>query len=276
MKTSILQTALQRLLQPLIRLLLRQGMTYDEFAEVARRTYVDVAARDFQIEGRKQTIARVAMLTGIQRKEVSRLQKLSQEGNEALDSNYNRGARITSGWRRDSEFTSAGKPKSLTIDGEASFASLVKRYSGDLPYRAVLDELLRTGVVVMTEDDTVMLINEAGYIPSDSEAEQINILGQATADLLETITHNINPDSSETRLQLTVAYDNLSSEAVSQFKAIAQQDGFTLLKQFDTWLAEHDRDSNEGVEIDADRNRAGVGIYFFQEPVSQTGGDTLT
>lgn len=276
MNSTIIQNALQRLLRPLVRLLLRHGMTYDEFAEVARRSYVDVASRDFQIEGRKQTIARVAMLTGIQRKEVSRLQKLQDEGNEKIESNYNRGARITSGWRRDDLFSNIGQPRSLPVEGEDSFATLVKKYSGDLPHRAVLDELLRTGVVAVDADDLVTLINEAGYVPTESEAEQINILGQATADLLETITHNINPESTDKRLQLSVAYNNLPDEAVTQFKAMAQSDSFELLKQFDTWLAEHDRDTNAAITGEGERNRAGVGIYFFQEPVDQAGGDTLT
>ena len=274
METTVIQSALRKLLSPLIRLLIRLGMSCDEFTEIARRSYVEVATRDFQLDGRKQTISRVSMLTGIQRKEVSRLQKLIDSGETSLDSAYNRGARITSGWRRDPEFSSRGRARSLPLDGENSFAELVRKYSGDLPYRAVLDELLRAGVVDKGRGNTIRLSNEAGYIPSASETDQLNILGNASADLLETMTHNIHPDTTEKRLQLTVDYDNLPLEAVEKFKVMAQRDGFALLKQFDEWLSARDRDTNLSVIPVNDRHRAGVGIYFFQEPVLQTEGDT--
>ena len=260
---NILSQALKRLLTPLVRILLRHGMSFDEFVEVAKRTYVEVADREFTLEGRKQTIARVAMLTGIQRKEVSRLKQ--QIGEEAidLDSAYNRGVRITSGWRRDPVFSAAGRPLPLSLEGEVSFSALVKRYSGDLPVRAVLDELRRTGVIERRQDQ-VVLVNDAGYVPSAAEEEQLNILGIAAADLLNTLAYNLQPGNENKQLQLQVSYDNLPLAAVNEFDAMARSEGFALLKQFDEWLATQDRDANPEVP-DGDRHRAGVGIYFFHQ-----------
>lgn len=246
-------------------------MTLDEFAEVARRVYVDVASNEFKLEGRKQTISRISMLTGIQRKEVSRLQKLSIFEQTELDSSYNRGVRITSGWRHDRRFsTRAGKAKALSLEGENSFAELVRRFSGDLPYRAVLDEFLRVGVVEV-RNDKVVLKNPAGYVPSESDEIQINILGQATADLIGTIHHNVTSQD-DTRLQLTVAYNNLSPRVAALFKQKSQAEGWDLIKAFDTWLSKHDRDNNPKKiveEKEEGRVRAGVGIYFFQEPFEE-------
>ncbi len=267
---SIVQEALLRLLKPLVRILLRQNVTFDEFAEVAKRVYVDVANDEFTLEGRKQTIARVAMLTGIQRKEVSRLTKMTTEA-EALTGAYNRGARVTSGWRRDPEFSNdAGEARSLPIEGPGSFAELVKRYSGDLPHRAVLDELQRVGVISVA-DEQVSLVNQAGYIPSASLDEQVHIVGQATADLLETLSYNTDPEHLDTHMQLTVSYDNLSTATVSEFKKLSQTDSFELLKQFDEWLSARDRDNNPDIAVVDDEPgiRAGIGIYFFQSPTTK-------
>lgn len=268
MSENVLQAALFRLLRPLVRVLLRQGMTFDEFSEVGKRVYIDVAEQDFRLEGRKQTISRISMLTGVQRKEVSRLQKLKLEPDTDLDSNYNRGVRVTSGWRRDREFSHAnGDPKALPMDGEGSFSELVRRYSGDLPARAVLDEFRRVGVVDVNNEGDVVLRNPAGYVPSSSERDQLNILGQATGDLLATFAHNLEPDNDDKHLQLTVAYNNLPLNAAREFKVLSQADGFKLLRQFDEWLSTRDRDANPEVSDEGGRYRAGVGIYYFEEPV---------
>ena len=65
--------AYQVLLGPLIRILLRQGISYVEFAEIVKAVYVEVALKDFKVEGRKATRTRVAVMTGLTRKEVKRV-----------------------------------------------------------------------------------------------------------------------------------------------------------------------------------------------------------
>ena len=65
--------AYQVLLGPLIRILLRQGISYAEFSEIAKAVYVEVALKDFKVAGRKATRTRVAVMTGLTRKEVKRV-----------------------------------------------------------------------------------------------------------------------------------------------------------------------------------------------------------
>jgi hypothetical protein len=57
--------------------------------------------------------------------------------------------RVVDGWRVDREFLNhAGKPRILPISGaRRSFARLVRKYGGDIPHRAVLEELRRLGAV---------------------------------------------------------------------------------------------------------------------------------
>src|SRR5262252_9128984 len=142
-----LAQAVLRILHALARLLLRHGMPLRTFVELAKRAYVNLALREFAIPGRKPSISRAAILTGLTRKEVTRL----AEAPEALagDSyaSHSRAARVVAAWVRDPEFHApGGEPKELEMDaGEASFADLVRRYAGDVPPRAVLDELVRVG-----------------------------------------------------------------------------------------------------------------------------------
>ena len=54
-----------RILKPLVRVLLRNGLSHAEFSEIARRVFVEVGFEDFEIDRRKQTVSRVAVLTGL-------------------------------------------------------------------------------------------------------------------------------------------------------------------------------------------------------------------
>ncbi len=247
---------------------MRYGVSYAEFTEIAKRVFVETADVDFQIKRRKQTISRVAMLTGIQRKEVSRLRNLGGFDSSELDASYNRAVRVASGWCRDSQFTQgAGIPRPLPFEGEASFSELAKKYSGDIPARAVLDELIRVGTVMRNEHDEICLVNESGYVPNTDKEAQFNIMGNAGRDLIETLSHNFECLPDETRMQLTVAYNNLPEEAVSRFQQLSHEDSLTLLKKFDAWMGKEDRDADGDAPIEEGRFRAGIGIYYFEEPI---------
>jgi len=41
-----LAAAVRRVLQPLVRVLLRHGIAFDDFAEIARRVYVEVGTNE--------------------------------------------------------------------------------------------------------------------------------------------------------------------------------------------------------------------------------------
>lgn len=263
--TEVLSAAIARLLRPLVRILLANGVAFDAFAELAKRAYVEVAMREFGIPGRKQTTSRVSVLTGLTRKEVQRL--LRTDGAQRADTGerYNRAARVIAGWVRDRKFLKAnGEPQVLPVEGASkSFTALVRHYSGDMPARAVLDELLRVGAVQRLDDDRVRLVARA-YVPAASEPDKIAILGTDVADLIRTIDHNLERDSNDAHFQRKVMYDNLPAEVLAKFRALSAAQAQQLLERLDHWLAKHDRDASPGVK-GAGRMRAGIGIYYFQE-----------
>jgi hypothetical protein len=267
--TNALSAAVNRLLYPLVRILLRQGMPYGAFSDLAKRVYVDVAQREFAIPGRKQSISRVSIMTGLTRKEVRRVQSLPTADDAAAIAQYNRAARVIAGWRRDPHFVDAdGNPAELPLEGKgASFAELVRRFSGDVPARAVRDELLRVGAAEITAAGAIRLQVRA-YVPSGSEIEKVSILGIDVADLLTTITHNIADGASEPFFQRKVDYDNLPTEALGDLKSLVNKKAQELLEEFDRWLATRDRDVNPQVK-GTGRQRAGVGIYYFETDLSQ-------
>jgi len=261
---SVLAAAIERLLRPLARILLANGVAFDAFMDIAKRAFVDVALREFEIPGRKQTVSRVSVLTGLTRKEVQRLVKSQANEDPAPAERYHRAARVISGWRRDQRFQKAGKPQDLPLDdGSKSFNELVRRHSGDMPSRAVLDELLRVGAVKRLADGRVRLVAPA-YVPRSSSVDKIEILGTDVADLVRTIDHNLEHGAKEPRFQRKVMYDNLPADALEAFRKLSATEAQKLLEHLDGWLAKRDRDANPATK-GSGRVRAGVGIYYFEE-----------
>jgi len=273
METKIVKAAsaaVTTLLRPLVRLLLRNGIPYRTFSDIAKRVYVDVAMEEFGIPGRKQSKSRVSILTGLSRKEVLRVRRLPAPDDLGAVARYNRAARVIAGWVRDPRFNrESGQPIDLPFDGDAvCFRELVKCYSGDAPARAVLDELLRVGTVERTQDGKIRLL-ERSFTPQTGEIEKIGILGVDTSDLIATIDHNIQK-TDDLFFQRKVCYDNLPSETLPGFRGIAADRAQGLLEYLDRWLSERDRDFHPEV-AGTGRMRAGVGIYYFQEDRGEGG-----
>lgn len=268
-----LSRALVRLLRPLVRVLLRHGVSHRVFSDLARQVYVTVAEEEFTVPGRKQTTARIAVLTGLHRKEVARLRQQPPEVLDAMDERYNRAARVAAGWLRDPDFQdAAGAPAALAHEDPGGFEALVRRYSGDMPARAVLDELVRAGAVIREDDGRVRLLRH-GYVPAADEAAKLQILGTDTRDLLATIGHNLEHDAAEARFQRKVSYDNVPEEHAAAFRALAAERGQALLEELDAWLAARDRDRTPAAG-GTGRVRLGLGIYHIEDRPERAEADS--
>jgi len=259
-----LQRAIEQLLRPLFRLLLRQSMSFGAFEEIAKRVYVDVALKDFSIPGKKPTTSRVAVLSGLTRKEVQRLLSEGDDEAEQVADRYNRAARVLSGWGRDADFLDRkGKPRALEVEGEQGFSALVKRYSGDMPSRAVLDELLRVGAVEQRKDLRLQLVARA-YVPQKSAVDKLGILGRDVSDLIETIDHNLQHGATDPLFQRKVMYNAIPLASLPAFRKLSALQAQALLERLDRWLAAHDVDPPAESPGCA---RVGLGIYYFEEHI---------
>jgi hypothetical protein len=263
-----LYAAVLRILRPLVRILLRNGVSFGTFADLAKWIFIDVAAKDFAIQGRKQSVSRVSVITGLSRREVMRVRKLERPDISANHERHNRAARVIAAWRREADFTDPkGKPLALPMEGPgASFGELVRRFSGNIPPRAILDELTHVNAVKRLKDGRLHLQTRA-YIPKRRDAHKLNILGTDVGHLIATIDRNLESDSREAIFQRKVAYDNLPDEVLAKFHQQFTGKAQALLESADRWLAAHDRDANAAVE-GSGRNQAGLGIFFFEKPYS--------
>lgn len=265
-----LSKTLYAILTPLLRICFRKGMAFGEFSQVLKRAYIDVAEQELLAAGDKATTSRIAVVTGLTRKDVGQLRKEPSPKSETSQ-RYNRISRVLSGWMNDKNFCDAdGAPKALKrSDDPDSFDKLVERYSGDMVARAVLEELIRVGAVEKTANDEIRLLQDT-FLSGEDEEEGLSILGTDTALLIDTINHNLTQDQDNRRFQRKVSYDNLPEECIPAFKELASKESYQLLVKLNKWLAEHDRDSNPNIK-GTGRVRSGIGIYYFEEDAVEKG-----
>jgi hypothetical protein len=263
--------ALRRLLRPIVRLLLKHSFPYSAFEAVAKRVFVEVAMEDFALPGKKPSISRAAILTGLTRKDVNALLAASWTSAEFSQVHHNRAARVLTAWFREAAYTcSDGSPRELQIEGPAGFAELVREHSGDIPHRAVLDELARVGSVHLTSEGTVRLV-QRGFVPSDSAVHMLGVLGADVCELMETIIYNIDRGSAPARYQRKVMHTGIPVTALPKFRELSGKKSQALLEEFDAWLSAHDL-SDIPEDQWSDTAKVGVGIYYYEEVSSVAGG----
>ncbi|MGD8772267.1 MAG: DUF6502 family protein, partial [Gammaproteobacteria bacterium] len=117
------------MLRPIVRLLLKNGVMWKEFAELAKSVYVDVAGRDYGIGGRQTNASRVSILTGLSRREVKKQRDLLEGQPAPGPSKTSNATRLLSGWFQDPDFLDpSGEPKLLNREGGSnSFEALHRR-----------------------------------------------------------------------------------------------------------------------------------------------------
>lgn len=266
MNAGDFSTLLIRILRPVVRLLLRFGIPYKAASAALRWCYVDVATRDFAVEG-KQTKARVAVITGLTRIEVERLQREPAPAAHDNARSHHRAARVLTGWSTDPVYLDLhGVPRLLPLEGaEPSFSGLVQAYSGGTTMRAVLDECLRVGAVVRETDDRLRLCNPDFIASGDAGQEQgIAIMGLSGNDLLGTIERNLRPGQTDTYFQRLVQQTGLRRSQVPAARQYLRRKALQLVEDVDLFLARLARDAREDPD-DPQVERLGLGVYYFQD-----------
>ena len=263
-RDGALEQALAVLLRPLFRILLRQGLAFPAFERLAKQVYVDVAREEFGLPGKRPSISRISILSGLTRKDVQHLLADPVEPSGSVHAQYNRAARVITGWVRDRDFCGLDtEPRPLELGGEQGFAALVRRHSGDMPARAVLDELLRVGAVHRLPDGRIELRTRA-YVPMRGDAEKLHILGADVADLVTTIDHNLQHGANDARFQRKLMYHGIAPQTMLAFRKVSAALAQVLLERLDHWLAAQLKKQAPAAPGEA-QVRLGLGIYYFEQ-----------
>lgn len=161
-----LDDQLAKILSSLAHLLLRHGYGHGRLTRLAKIAFVDAARSIGTKPNAKANIARIAALTGLTRVDVSRT--LKTDRSIAIgDDHFSRATRVAIGWQTDKAYLDkSGRPRPLPFSTRRiGFAGLVRKYSGDIPARAMLAEMMRLGLVTRNVTGTVSLIRHTPVLP---------------------------------------------------------------------------------------------------------------
>lgn len=258
--------AVRILLRPVVRQLIAYGVSYPTLDRVVRQLYVDVAEHDFALPFKRQTDSRVALVTGMNRKEIAALRgrRAGRSATRELEDSVV--THVIGRWLAGPPYASKeSSPRRLPYEGPArmpTFSRLVRDLGIDIPVRAVLDELIRTRTVELLANGDVVLRQHGRIVAEDLEAK-IGLLGSEPAELFTTIVHNIeSPDTPW--LQRKVVYDNVGAEALAALEAEARDLGEELIRRANALLSAYDRDRNPAAPGGA-RRRVVLGAYFLTD-----------
>ena len=263
------RTALLRLLEPLVRLMLDAGVGVGEFVTLLKVAYVKAAAQ----EGRAVTghvrpnISRIAVVSGLTRVEVAAILARGEAQSPPSERGRQRAERVLSGWWADPEFlTAQGEPEVLRLTGaRRSFAALCDRYSGEQRTAPVLDELLRVGAVRQLPDGRLQALRrtcvQVRWDPAGVEA-----VGEQLRDHCTTLLENLrHPTRARFARQLVNARLDLRHAPM-----VIGEIERSLQARTDA-LHETLNDPAHTALAGAPAMRLGVGVYVFEEAPAEEG-----
>lgn len=264
--TSLLH-ALRRVMRPLVRLMLRRGVTYTYFSDMLKGVFVEVAEQEFRLQDKAPSDSRINLLTGLHRKDVRRLRGASQDQTGNLPEVISLGAHLVSTWQSISPFcTRPGEPAPLprlaSTGGECSFDALVARVSKDIRARVVLDEWLRLGIAHVDEHDCVHLDTTA-FVPQKGFDEKAAYFGHNVHDHACAAVHNLTEDGLP-YFERSTHHDALSPSSIVRLRDAVATDGMQALIAFNTLAS--DLETQDAQRDDATQ-RVTIGLYFYSEAV---------
>ena len=252
-------------LRPMARILLRYGIGYREFVEVAKTAFVDVASSDYGLRGRPTNISRVAVMTGLTRKEVKRLRDKIESGDSSIVVKATPLSDVLHHWHAEEEYIdSSGKPARLPFAGEEpSFSSLVKAFGGDVPAGAMRTELKRVGVVEEDDDGNLVAVSRV-LIPEADHDNLVTTLVHGAYAVLSNIAHNTDPKNADSKWASRIAHTTkLQRSDSGQLRRIARDRISDFAEAIDDLFIAY-----EALHSDDGRNRGdpvAVGVFYFEE-----------
>ncbi|MCB1888266.1 MAG: hypothetical protein KDH20_11725 [Rhodocyclaceae bacterium] len=261
-------------MRPMVRLMLRKGVTYTYFADMLKGIFVEIADAEFKIDGKPQSDSRISLLTGVHRKDVRRLRHEARDAGTDLPEAISLGAQLVSTWMSQTPFCRPdGTPIPLarlaSAGGDLSFEHLVACVSKDIRARVVLDEWLRIGVARLDDDDCVHLCVNA-FVPRGGFDEKAAYFAHNVHDHACAAVHNLTSDG-PAFFERSVHYDALSAASVVQLREQTSRKGMELLLGLNQQAADFERKDATSEEA---MQRITVGLFFYSE-ASDDSQDTL-
>lgn len=267
-RAGILLRSATRLVAPLARLLVANGVTYTMFAQALKRVFLTAAERELESEGKRITDSALSLLSGVHRKDVRALTSDEPPQRRAITI----ASQVTMAWTTQPEYLDAqGRPIPLPMrsadPSSPSFERLAQGVSKDFHARSVLDELVRLGVAEEQSDGLSRIVAAGGFLPVHDLEELARQLSANVGDHLAASAANfgaVHKGAAPPFLEYALWADELSAGSVAELQRLAKDKWLEAMKAVRNraeQLSERDRQAGAA----ADLHRLRFGVYVFHE-----------
>jgi hypothetical protein len=271
---ATLSKTLGRLLGPLARLCLANGVAFAAVEELLKQAFVHEAGALQPGAPLHGTASRISTATGLTRREVTRLIK---SGTPARSTKPPIGTELFARWTTDPKYQGVdGAPWALKRQGPApSFEALAKSITRDVHPRSMLDELVRLGLVQYDEELDSVSLTRSEFVPSGDSRQMFDLLGDNVGDHLDAAVANVLHDGRR-HLEQAVFADELSAESIKALRPLIKEQWKSLrdaMVPTIMTLIEADRLAGR-----AQDRRMRIGLYTYNESTltSETPADQPT
>ncbi len=261
-----LRAAFRYLLKPLIRLAVKNGVSFPEFAQSLKEAYVDVVAKQIRTSGIDPTEEGIFLIANIETQDV---RDILRAGN---DKKYGREAQdwsplpvLLGAWHTDPKFTGPyGVLRDLEFSsavagGPETFTDLALTYCPGISPQVIFDELLRIGAVKAVGNGFFRAVKRS-YVPDPLSVPSILNLARVVHNLCETLETNLRagPDRGETLMERSVySVHGIPRHEYSAFNKFIHVRGQAFADDIDNWITARDVEGlKDGMQI-------GVGFYHY-------------
>ncbi len=247
--------------QPLVQWMIKSGIGYNEFALALKPLFLSMAEQELQALDQKTSDSAISLLSGLHRKDVRAFRQESEQHAQSIQLNRAQWSKPSSANQVFTRWLSSDLPPSLPFQGsQGSFDALAQSVSKDVHPRALLQEMVRLGLV-QERGESVHLVKD-GFIPDTHQRQARELLSASVADHLAAGVHNIHQSESPKFLEQSVFANELSKESVDQLHALSKRLWERVLKemvQAASVLCEEDAGC-------ADPHRFRLGLFAFDAP----------
>ncbi len=261
-RADVVLNAVLKVMQPMVRLLLRHGVTYTALAAALKRVFLAAAQAELAQRGMPQTDSAITLLSGVHRRDVRTLLR-TEVAQSPPPATMGPASEVVARWLQDAEFRQRdGRPRVLPRSGGAgSFEALVSQVSHDVRPRALLDELKRLGVA--EEDDSGVRLCVDAFLPRQGFTEMSALLADNLHD--HALAATLNLQGERDLLEQAVFVDQITAESAVKLQQAAVK----------AWkLAFHEVMGEAQSRFDLDEaqarpeqriHRARFGVYFYSD-----------
>lgn len=210
--------AVDQLLEPLARLCVGKGVAIQAVDERMRLAFVRAARaiceRDAPEHPKDRLTSRLSTMTGLTRREVSRLEAQAPARRNASRS---RVSEVFARWLADPGCRDAdGRPAVIPRQGpHPSFESLAFSVTRDVHPRSLLEEMIRQDAVIVDDARDMVELRHDAFVPRGQTVRMLAFLGDNVGDHLEAAVTNVLGAGNEHFEQALFA-DELSTQAIGQ------------------------------------------------------------